>query len=83
MRNCLEMTRLISEGQDRPLTKIEKMEISFHTMMCVGCKSFQKNSNILRELTQQHNTIQSQSTRPTDTLEKQAHLQDTTDDSST
>lgn len=65
MRNCIEMTRLISEGQDRPLTFTEKMEMSFHTMMCSGCRAFKSNSDKLRQLTRQHNQPDHPDNKPT------------------
>lgn len=55
MRNCEEMTRLISESQDRPLSFAEKVEMSFHTMMCSGCRAFKSNTSKLRDITRMHN----------------------------
>lgn len=56
MRNCEEMTRLISESMDRELSFMEKFEMSVHTMMCKGCHNFKQNTAKLRSITHQHNT---------------------------
>jgi len=42
MLNCKEVTRLISESQERKLSLLEKMPLKFHLMMCSGCKNFSK-----------------------------------------
>lgn len=55
MLNCIEATRLISESHERPLTFSEKIQLSFHLMMCSGCRAFKANSQKLRELTRRHN----------------------------
>ena len=48
MLNCRETTRLVSESQERPLTLKEKVGLKFHTMMCAGCRNFQKSIDSLR-----------------------------------
>lgn len=38
--NCRQVTRLISEGQERELSLSEKVSLKMHLMMCSGCKNF-------------------------------------------
>ncbi len=40
MMNCKQVTRLISESQERPLSLTEKISLKAHVMICVGCKNF-------------------------------------------
>jgi hypothetical protein len=40
MLNCRDVTRLVSESQERKLSVIEKMSLNLHLMMCEGCKNF-------------------------------------------
>lgn len=47
MLNCHEVTRLVSEAQERPLRIKEKMSLKMHTMMCSGCRNFEKQIAVL------------------------------------
>ncbi len=40
MMNCKDATRLLSEKQDRPLSKKEQMSLKFHTLICSACRNF-------------------------------------------
>lgn len=40
MLNCREVTRLVSESQERRLSVVERMSLNLHLMMCDGCKNF-------------------------------------------
>ncbi|BBP05416.1 hypothetical protein TPL01_31160 [Sulfuriferula plumbiphila] len=48
MLNCQEVTRLVSESQERSLTLREKMSLRTHVMMCSGCRNYEKNMMSLR-----------------------------------
>ena len=48
MLNCLEVTRLVSDSQERSLTLREKMSLRMHVMICSGCRNFEKNMMPLR-----------------------------------
>ena len=48
MLNCQEITRLVSEAQDRPLTLGEKLSLRTHLFMCSGCRNYEKNITSLR-----------------------------------
>jgi len=49
MLNCKEVTRLISESQERKLSLLEKMPLKFHLMMCSGCKNFSQQVPFLSQ----------------------------------
>ncbi len=42
MLSCKEAARLISEAQDRDLSVKEKANLKLHTLICSGCKNYQK-----------------------------------------
>jgi len=52
MLSCHQATRLASEAQERPLTFKEKASLKIHTMMCSGCRNFEKSMNTLRKAMQ-------------------------------
>ena len=49
MLNCHQVTRLVSESRERPLTLKEKMKLKVHIMMCSGCRNFEKHIDIIRK----------------------------------
>jgi hypothetical protein len=49
MLNCREVTRLVSESQERKLSVVEKMTLNLHLMMCDGCKNFSLQVPFLRQ----------------------------------
>lgn len=49
MLNCHEVTRLVSESKERPLLLKEKMALKMHTMMCSGCRNFEKQIDMIRQ----------------------------------
>lgn len=48
--NCKEMTRLISEAMDQPLSPRQKIQLKIHLLICPGCAHFQRHLNGLRDL---------------------------------
>lgn len=50
MMSCKKATRLISEGQDRALTRSERLRLSMHTMMCRSCRRFDTQMGLLRNI---------------------------------
>lgn len=48
MLNCHEVTRLVSESQERPLALGERLSLKVHTMMCDGCRNFKEQIPFLR-----------------------------------
>ena len=51
MLSCHESTRLLSEGQDRPLGLKERLHLRLHLLFCSGCRHFGRQMRVLRDLT--------------------------------
>lgn len=49
MLNCREVTRLVSESQERSLSVTEKLSLNLHLMMCDGCRNFSRQVPFLRK----------------------------------
>lgn len=49
MPSCEEVSRLISESHDRPISWSERMKIRFHLAMCRYCTRFERQLDVLRE----------------------------------
>lgn len=49
MLSCKEVTHLLSQGQDRPLSVGERMHLEVHLAMCRGCRNFRSQINFLRD----------------------------------
>ncbi|MFD1008248.1 anti-sigma factor family protein [Oceanisphaera ostreae] len=47
---CHKATRLMSESQERPLSQFERLSLASHTVMCNGCRQFERQLPILRSL---------------------------------
>ncbi|EGV35434.1 zf-HC2 domain-containing protein [Neisseria weaveri] len=52
MLKCKDACRLVSESQDRPLTKREKIALRLHLLICRYCKNYEKQLNFIREQTE-------------------------------
>ena len=50
MKNCREVTRLFSEGLERPLSLGERAHLKFHCWMCEGCRNFGDHMQDLRQI---------------------------------
>lgn len=50
MLNCREVTRLLSESQERTLSLSERMSLKVHLLMCAGCRNFGKQMDALRQI---------------------------------
>ncbi|GHA10077.1 anti-sigma factor family protein [Oceanisphaera arctica] len=50
MLSCHKATRLMSESQERPLSTGEKLSLALHTMMCKGCRNFERQLPVIRSL---------------------------------
>jgi predicted anti-sigma-YlaC factor YlaD len=47
--NCLEATRTLSEGQERPLAVGEQVALQLHLAVCSHCRNFRAQVGFLRE----------------------------------
>jgi hypothetical protein len=50
MLSCKEATRLMSEGQDRPLSLRERIALRLHTLICGGCHRARQQFAMLRTM---------------------------------
>jgi hypothetical protein len=50
MLNCQEVTRLLSESQERSLSLQDRMSLKMHVMMCSGCRNFGRQMHTLRQV---------------------------------
>lgn len=49
MHDCEEVSRVLSEAQDRDLSTIEQMGLRVHLVMCESCRHVEEQFRILRE----------------------------------
>jgi len=49
MLNCEQVTRLLSEAQERDLQWKEKIPLKLHLMICTGCNNFRKQLDFIRQ----------------------------------
>lgn len=49
MLSCKSSSRLVSEAQERSLTRRERLGLRLHLMMCGNCRRFERQIQILRK----------------------------------
>lgn len=47
-RSCREVTRLVLQAEDRPLTLVERAALQFHWMACTNCARFKGQADLMR-----------------------------------
>jgi len=52
MMNCKQATALISQAQDRPLSRRERLALRLHTLICKGCNNYNRQLAFIRETMQ-------------------------------
>ena len=58
MLNCKEATALMSQAQDRPLGRVERLRLRLHLLFCRGCRRFNAQMTFLRcAITRRSNTF--------------------------
>lgn len=50
MLNCREVTRLLSESQERTLGVSERVSLKMHLLLCAGCRNFGQQMGSLRQI---------------------------------
>ena len=50
MLNCQHITELVSEREDRELSRRERAMLKVHLMMCTGCRRFSRQIPLLRQI---------------------------------
>lgn len=46
--SCKDVSALLSQGQDRPLSWGERMRLRMHLLLCEGCRNFSSQLEFLR-----------------------------------
>lgn len=52
MRNCRDISALVSKGLDKKLSLPERFEVRLHLMMCTRCRNFQTQTEFIRKAAQ-------------------------------
>lgn len=66
MLNCRQVTRLLSESQERTLTLQERVSLKMHVMMCSGCRNFGRQMHTLRQVARAYSKGEDERTGKTD-----------------
>ena len=48
MRSCKEISLLLSQAQERPLGRAERLSVRLHLFLCAGCSNFRAQLEFLR-----------------------------------
>ena len=48
MLNCSEVTNLLSDELERPMSLRERMVLKLHLMMCSGCANYRRQMSAIR-----------------------------------
>jgi hypothetical protein len=54
MRNCRDISALVSQGLDKKLSLTERFAVSLHVMMCTRCRNFQTQTKFIRKAAQRY-----------------------------
>jgi hypothetical protein len=54
MRNCRDISALVSQGLDKKLTISERFSVWLHVMMCARCRNFKKQTQFIRKAAQHY-----------------------------
>lgn len=52
MMNCKQATQLMSQSQDRELSKRERLALRLHLLICKGCNNYNKQLAFIRQAMQ-------------------------------
>ncbi|MDY6978660.1 MAG: zf-HC2 domain-containing protein [Pseudomonadota bacterium] len=53
MLTCKQASELISEHQERPLTRRERWGLTLHLAICISCRRFKRQLGLLRQALRQ------------------------------
>ena len=48
MLDCRQVSRMLSEAQERPLRAAERLRLHAHLLVCKGCMEFRRQLDFLR-----------------------------------
>ena len=54
MLSCKEVSRLLSQGEDRRLTWLERTKLQLHLRVCTACTRFARQRAVMREAMQRY-----------------------------
>jgi len=49
MRNCRDITLLVSKGLDKELNLAERFAVGLHLLMCTRCRNFQTQAQFIHK----------------------------------
>ena len=52
MMNCKQATQLMSQSQDRELSRAERIRLKLHLLLCSGCTHYNKQLRLVRKAMQ-------------------------------
>jgi hypothetical protein len=55
MMNCKQATELMSQAQDRLLSRRERIALRLHLLICKGCSNYNRQLAFIREAMQRLN----------------------------
>lgn len=76
MLNCKEVTRVVSESQERKLSFSERVQLEMHLAMCKGCSNFRKQLDFLRMASRRYASGAGIEDRKASTGEEEANRRD-------
>jgi hypothetical protein len=56
MLSCKDVTRLLSQAQDRPLTLAEAIKLRLHLLVCTACARFSRQLAFMRTALSRYRT---------------------------
>jgi hypothetical protein len=56
MLSCKEVTRLLSQAQDRPLALGERVKLRLHLLVCTACTRFERQLAFMRTALSRYRT---------------------------
>lgn len=56
MLSCKEVSRLLSQAQERRLTVLERVKLHLHLRVCVACTRFARQLRFMRQALRQYRT---------------------------
>lgn len=47
--SCKDVSRLLSQAEERPMTAWERLRVKWHLAVCSMCRSFERQMTFMRE----------------------------------
>jgi len=72
MLSCKDISHLVSESEDRALTRWENLGVALHLLICRNCRRFSRQMNVLRQALRHFDTGMEKLQDDTDALSAEA-----------